>query len=145
MKSNLMLSSFHPKSIMSNSATVAFAAFAGSNGEVVVVLDGLEFNMSKSEALGLIPFPFPALLVMTSAKVGHLAAMVGGDFFKMGLSMAVCLVVGRPFATKAIKARMNTKWRRARLISKPLRRGPEKKKIEDNDQDTLKAFKNLSC
>ena len=131
MKSNLMLSSFHPKSIMSNSATaisstaVAFA-FAGSNGEVVVAVvveDGGEFNMSKSEALGFIPFP---PLVMTSAKVGHLAAMVGGDFFKMGLSMAVCLVVGRPFATKAIKARMNTKWRRARLISKPLRRGPEK-------------------
>ena len=101
-------------------------------GEVDVELKevmelGEEFNMSNNEALGLIPF---SALVMTSARVGHFAAMVGhGDFFNMGLSMAVFLVVGRPFATKAIKARMNTKWREARLISKPLG-GPEK-----NDAD----------
>ena len=130
MKSNLMLSSFHPKSMMSDSVSTGGEAVAGSNGRVVVEDEGGEFNMSKSEALGFIPFP---ALVMTSANVGHLAAMVGErDFFKMGLSMPVCLVVGRPFATKAIKARMNTKWWRARLISKPLRRrGPETKKIND--------------
>ena len=89
--------------------------------------------------------PFPAL-VMTSANVGHLAAMVGGDFFKRGLSMAVCLVVGRPFATKAIKARMNTTWRGARLISKPLG-GPEKNEADEitrkecaNKASTRKGF-----
>ena len=47
--------------------------------------------------------------------------IVGWDFFRIGLSIAVCLVVGRPFATWAIKARMNTVWK-AQLISKPYAR-----------------------
>ena len=93
---------------------VVVAAVAALCSDVILISD-LTFSslwsMSNRDALGLIPFP---ALVMTSARVGHLEAagspMVGWDFFKMGRSIAVCLVVGRPFATKAIKAKMNTKW-----------------------------------
>ena len=127
MKSNWMLSSFQPKSMRSKPATSTTVAASAGPAVEVEEEDWGEFSMSRSEALGWMPLP---ALVMTSANVGHLAAMVGGDFFKRGLSMAVCLVVGRPFATKAIKARMNTTWRGARLISKPLG-GPEKNEADE--------------